>query len=167
MMPSVDTLDYALKIFQLIGIPVGIFLYYSNSKKERLEQEVRHLRCARSALRRLPEALYAAPRSRRRGQQASRRRLDPRPTAPGAGDVFDSDCHSRAGLPHVQRQVRRVASGAVGRMGEVHLRLVQPANFAAALPALNTQFDQNFCTYLDKVIASTRTAQRAAAPARS
>lgn len=38
-MPDADVLDYAVKLVQVIGIPVGIILYFLNKRKERLERE--------------------------------------------------------------------------------------------------------------------------------
>src|SRR5262245_11715008 len=38
-MPSADMLDYWLKVFQLVGIPVAIAVYVINKRQERLERE--------------------------------------------------------------------------------------------------------------------------------
>ena len=150
-----DTLDYLVKLAQLVGIPVGIVLYVINKRRERLEREygtynaldekyVDYLALCMSH----PDLdVGDIPRRDAKELNAEQQHRE---------EVMFSiliAIMERAYLMYKDK------SGAVRQAQlkgwDSYIRdWCGRRNFAAALPLLKQQFDADFCGYLDATVAS-------------
>jgi hypothetical protein len=157
MIIDADTLDYLVKLAQLIGIPVGIALYGINKRKERLEREygtynaldekyIDYLTlCVSHPYLDVADIPHAQPKE----LNPEQRHLEL---------VMFSILISILERAYLMYQDK---SGGVRKAQwkgwDSYVRdWCRRKNFAAAVPLLKQQFDENFCLYLEEIVASTK-----------
>jgi hypothetical protein len=155
MIPDADTLDYLVKLTQLVGIPVGIALYAMNKRKERLEREYgtynaldeKYIDYLTLCISHPNLDVADIPHEPAKELDADQRRLEL---------VMFSILVAIMERAYLMYQDKSDAVRKAQWKGwDLYIRdWSRRKNFAAAVPLLKQQFDENFCLYLDEILTS-------------